>query len=167
MTDAGTPDAGMTGAGRSDRDGAGAGGTAEVGEVPASTGGRVDLDRILGTIPVVLVFLEDPADGPGRELLRGLGERLADFGRDRVQVLGVAPRPQAELHELAEGTEGNARVLADPDRSLATRFGVDYSPDRAVTALIDSSGELAAVWGDQPDGTFADSLLARLTGLPR
>ena len=28
-----------------------------VGEVPASTGGAVDIDRILGRIPIVLVFL--------------------------------------------------------------------------------------------------------------
>jgi peroxiredoxin len=140
---------------------------AAVGEVPASTGGEVDLDRIVGTIPVVLVFLEDPEAEPGRELLRGLGERLADFGRDRVQVLGVAPRSQRELSDLTARTEGNARVLADPDRSLAWRLDVDYTPGRAVTVLLDSSGEVAAVWGDQPDGTFADSLLARLTGLAR
>jgi peroxiredoxin len=136
------------------------------GEVPASTGGMVDLDRIVGNIPVVLVFLEDPAEAAGRELLRSLGQHLVDFGRDRIQVLAVAPLDGTRVEALDGATEGNARILADPDRRLADRLGVAYWPGRPVTALIGADGNLVAVWSDQADGTFAEAVLARISQLP-
>ena len=98
------------------------------GEVPASTGGVVDLDRILGTIPVVLVFMEDLTAPAERELLRSLGDRLADFGHERTQVLGVAPVGSDEVGDLVAGVGGNARVLADADRSLAARLAGPTGP---------------------------------------
>jgi peroxiredoxin len=128
------------------------------GEVPASTGGVVDLDRILGRIPIVLVFLDDPSSDPAREALRSLGERHADFGHDRVQILCVAPRPQDELVEIDLRTEGNVRILADPDGRLAERFG----GGRVV--YIGSDGEVADRWDVQLDGTIADGVLERISG---
>jgi peroxiredoxin len=127
------------------------------GEVPASSGGVVDLDRILGRIPIVLVFLDDPTSDPAREALRSLGERQVDFGHDRVQILCVAPRGQDELVEIDLRTEGNVRILADPDRRLAERFG----GGRVV--YIGADGEVAERWDIQLDGTIADGVLERIS----
>lgn len=93
------------------------------GEVLASTGGHVDLDRILGRIPIVLVFLEPPGDEASREALEGMGAHLVDFGRERVQLLAVAKRTQADVEQLEVGIEGNVRILADPAGALADRYG--------------------------------------------
>jgi peroxiredoxin len=141
------------------------GATSIVGEVPASTGGVVDLDRILGRIPVAIVFVEAPERPESRELLRGLGERLADFGRDRIQVLMASPVGQPDLEHLEDGIEGHARMLSDPERELARHFGVEYAHEGATTVLTDAHGEIAAIWTDQADGTFADSLLSRASQL--
>lgn len=140
-------------------------GPPRLGEVPASTGGVVDLDRIVGRIPVALVFLSRPGEAAARELIRGLGDHLADFGHDRVQVLGVIPFPPETTEALDASTSGNARILADPDRSLAAHFGIDYSSPEATTVLLDADGEVAARWTDQSDGTFADRLLERVSEL--
>ena len=141
--------------------------TARVGEVPASTGGAVDLDRILGRIPVVLVFLEPDDDPPALEVIRSLGRHLVDFGHDRIQLLAVARRAQRDVQEVEARVEGHARILADPDGALADRFGAAYTPGRPTTVLVGADGRVAATWVDDPGGTFAEELLQRLDGLDR
>ncbi len=136
-----------------------------VGEVPASTGGAVDLDRILGRIPVVLVFLEPDDDPPALEVITGLGRRLADFGRDRIQLLAVARRSQRDVQEVDASVEGHARILADPDGTLAERFGASYLAGRPTTVLVGADGEVAAHWVDAAEDGFADDLLARIERL--
>lgn len=135
------------------------------GEVPASTGGVVDLDRILGNIPIVFVFVGDPEHPSGLEVLRSLGERLADFGHDRVQVLAVSPLEQQRLVDSDAVAAGNARILSDPDGAIAARFEGAYDDHTVVTVLVDAHGRVAERWLDQPDGTIADAVLERLSGL--
>jgi uncharacterized membrane protein/peroxiredoxin len=132
------------------------------GEVPASTGGVVDLDRVLGTIPVLLVFVEPLVAPATEELVAALGEHLADFGRDRIQLLVVA-RVTPELAVAGtEGIAGNVRVLADPDSRLAARFGAEYRVGRPVTVLIGADGRLEATWVDRPGPGFVEDLRARV-----
>jgi len=133
-----------------------------VGEVPASTGGAVDIDRILGRIPIVLVFLEPPDDSDARQALEGMGRHLVDFGRDRVQLLAVARRSSAEVQRLDDQVPGNVRILADPDGSLAERFEGEYDEGRPTTVLIDVNGQLAASWNDDPSPDLAVDLLRRI-----
>lgn len=133
-----------------------------IGEVPSSTGGPVDLDRILGRIPVVLVFLEPPDDAAALEALRGMGEHLVDFGHDRVQLLAVANRPVGVVEELDDFASGNVRILADPDGSLASRFGGAYLKDRPTTVLIDVRGRVSETWTDAPSRELASDLLRRV-----
>jgi peroxiredoxin len=132
------------------------------GEVPASTGGVVDLDRIIGRIPVVLVFLDPPDDPRSVEVLRSIGAHLADFGRDRIQVLAVAHAGADAAGAAAGQASGNARMLADPDGLLAERYGAQYRPGRPATILLDARGRLAASWIDHAGGTFAEELLERI-----
>jgi len=136
--------------------------TTDVGEVPASTGGVVDLDRVLGNIPVVLVFMTDPESSASVAVMESLGSRLVDFGHERVQVLGVAATEQSVVMEAEDLAAGNARLLADEDGSVAKRFGVSYVEGSVVTVLIGADGIEGARWEDVPSGSIADELLERL-----
>ena len=132
------------------------------GEVFASTGRMVDLDRILGRIPVVLVFIEPPGDELARQALEGMGDHLVDFGRDRVQLLAVAKRTQADVEDVSGTVDGNVRILADPAGALAERYGATYQDGRPTTVLIDVRGEVSAVWQDEPGPDLAVELLRRI-----
>ncbi len=132
------------------------------GEVPASTGGMVDLSRIVGSIPVVLVFIE-PLVGPEVDgLVADLGAHLVDFGRNRVQMLLVAQVDEETAGHAATWTEGNVRILADSDGALADRYGVTYRTDAPTTVVIDQEGDVAGVWVERPGPGFADALLDRV-----
>jgi peroxiredoxin len=132
------------------------------GEVLASTGGRVDLDRIIGRIPIVLVFLEPPGDEKARQALEGMGDHLVEFGRERVQLLAVAKRTQADVEDLEERVPGNVRILADPAGALADRFGASYVEGQPTTVLVDVRGNVTAVWHDEPSADLAVDLLRRI-----
>lgn len=128
----------------------GAPGVQPVGEVPASTGGVVDLDRLLGRIPVVLIFVEPLDAATSHDLIAALGEHLVDFGRDRVQVLAVARVETADAERVADAIEGNLRVLADPEELLARRFGAEYRLDRTTALLVDADGSTTTLWSGPP-----------------
>ena len=86
----------------------------------------MDLSRLIGSIPVVLVFVE-PLVGPDTDrLVEDLGQRLADFGRSRIQLFVVARVDEATAEVGASWTDGNVRVLADADGALADHYGVTY-----------------------------------------
>lgn len=129
-----------------------------VGEVPASTGGVVDLDRLVGRIPVLLMFVEPLEAVTSQDLIAAVGGHLADFGRDRVQLLAVARVDAADAGRVAEGIEGNLRVLADSDERLARRFGVEYRLDRASVVLVRADGTATTVWSGPPELSAASSL---------
>lgn len=135
------------------------------GEVPASTGGVVDLSRVIGSIPVVLVFVE-PLVGPEVDpLVEELGAHLAEFGRNRVQLLVVANVDEETAGLAASWTEGNVRILADADGALADRYGVTYRAGVPTTVLIDSDGDVGAVWVEGPGPSLVDALLRRVERL--
>src|SRR6478752_887300 len=137
----------------------------DVGEVPAGTGGVIDLDRVLGNIPVVLVFVTDPEGSGSIAVMESIGSRLVDFGHERVQVLGVAATEQSVVMEAEDLASGNARLLADEDRAIAKRFGVSYVEGSVITVLIGADGVEAARWEDVPSGSIGDELLERLDQL--
>lgn len=135
---------------------------AGIGEVPASTGGVVDLDRVLGTMPLVLVFV-DPIDSPAvRSVVAALGRRLAEFGRERVQVLVVAKVDQPLAISVADEIEGEVRIVADPWGHLAERFGVEYLTEQLAMVLVDRDGLTAQVWYDTPGSEFVPVLAGRV-----
>ena len=132
------------------------------GEVAASTGGDVDLDRVVGTIPVVLVFVEPVVAPEVDDLVAGLGRHLVDFGRERVQLLAVARVDEHMAAAVAEQTPGNVRILADHDGALAERYGVTYRPGAPTTVLIDEDGQVAQRFVDRAGPALAEDLVARL-----
>ena len=135
------------------------------GEVAASTGGLIDLDRIIGNIPAVMVFIENPGAGSGQEVLDALGQRLVDFGRDRIQLLAVSPVAVSEAMEADASAVGHVRIVADRDRLLAVHLGATYSGQSVETVLIGADGQVVQRWSDQASSDFADELIARVEGL--
>ncbi len=135
------------------------------GEVPASTGGMVDLDRIIGSIPVLLVFVEPLIAPEVDQLVEELGLHLADFGRQRVQLLVVANVDEWGAEMAADSVAGNVRILADRDGSLAQRYGAQYRTGAPTTVLIGADGEVAAIWVDRPGPGFVQDLQLRVSSL--
>lgn len=135
------------------------------GEVEASTGGVVDLDRIIGRIPVVLVFISPVFDPASYDTLAGMGHHLVDFGRDRIQLLAVARVDAATAVEAEVSVPGNVRILADVDGAIAEMYDVRYRDGQPTTVLIGADGEVAQVWVDAATESFAADLLARLERL--
>lgn len=140
-------------------------GPAVGGEVPASTGGVVDLDRIIGNIPTVLVFIETPTSEQGQDVLDALGRRLVDFGRDRIQLLAVSPVEVSAAMEADASALGHVRILADTDRLIAVHLGATYSAQSVETVLIGADGQVVQRWSDESTHDLADQLLARVEGL--
>lgn len=135
------------------------------GEVPASTGGVVDLDRVIGSIPVLLVFVEPLIAPEVDQLVEELGLHLADFGRRRVQLLVVANVDEWGAEMAAQSVAGNVRILADRDGSLAERYGVQYRNGAPTTVLIGADGEVSAIWVDRPGPGFVQDLQLRVSSL--
>jgi peroxiredoxin len=135
------------------------------GEVAASTGGVVDLDRVIGSIPVLLVFVEPLIAPEVDQLVEDLGVHLADFGRRRVQLLVVANVDEWSAEMAAQSVAGNVRILADRDASLAERYGVQYRSGAPTTVLIGADGEVAAIWVDRPGPGFVQDLQLRVSAL--
>lgn len=135
------------------------------GEVAASTGGVVDLDRIIGNIPTVFVFIETPTSEAGQEVLSALGERLVDFGRDRIQLLAVSPVEVGAAMDADTAAIGHVRIIADTDRMLAVQLEATYSSQYVETVLIGADGQVVQRWSDRPSDELADELLARVEGL--
>ena len=135
------------------------------GEVEASTGGVVDLDRIIGRIPVVLVFVAPVFDTAIFDTLLGMGRHLVEFGRDRIQLLAVARVDAATAADADISVPGNVRILADADGAIAELYGVTYRDGQPTTVLIGADGEVAEVWVDAAAEGFAGELLDRLEQL--
>jgi len=127
--------------------------------------GVADPSRVTGSIPVVLVFVE-PLVGPEVDhLVEDLGVHLAEFGRHRVQLLVVANVDEETAGLAASWTEGDVRVLADADGALADRYGVTYSAGAPTAVLIDSDGDVGAIWVEGPGSDMVDALLRRVQRL--
>ena len=135
------------------------------GEVAASTGGVVDLDRIIGNIPTVLVFIETPTSDAGQEVLDALGRRLVDFGRDRIQLLAVSPVDPSVAMSADASALGHVRIVSDVDRMIAVQLEATYSSQYVETVLIGADGQVVQRWSDRPSEEIADELLARVEGL--
>lgn len=135
------------------------------GEVEAGTGGVVDLDRIIGRIPVVLVFISPLFEQRTYNTLAGMGHHLVDFGRDRIQLLAVARVDAATAAEAQDSVPGNIRILADVDGSVADLYGATYRDGLPTTVLIGADGQVAHRWVDTAAPEFAVELLERLEQL--
>lgn len=137
--------------------------TAPPFRAPSSRGQTLELESFAGKVPVAL-FLTGSLTGGSRALVIELDRREVEFGRRRVQLLGVAEVTAAALREFATEHDVEVAMIADPDGGIARSYGLDGDQHRAV--VIDRTLGVTALVGG-PDGAseFAEWLLRAVTEL--
>ena len=117
------------------------------------------IERLLGALPVVLVFVEPTVALSSRTATELLGEHLVELVDPRIRVLAVA---RVEPVDAVAATAGNVQVLADPGGALAGCLGVTYRLGRQVTVLLGSDGLPEATWVDRAGRELVDEITQRL-----
>jgi peroxiredoxin len=108
---------------------------------PSNKGHTLGPESFGDRLAVVLVFLDGIGTPEERARLWGFDAVLPEFGRRRVQLLGVVP---ASARDLRDATQDSAMtLLADADRSIGAAYGVD--PGDRVVVLVDRHGTVATV----------------------
>jgi peroxiredoxin len=134
--------------------------------LPASTGQTLALDSYRGKTPLALFFLPGIRTEPDLALLRRYDAHLADFGKQRSQVLGVVREQARTVRDLADSMGLHLPVLADASGSMIRDFGVDEPDGRARHALIvsDLEGNLVRRFDPAPEDQV-EVALATIEGL--
>jgi thioredoxin-dependent peroxiredoxin len=138
-------------------------------ELESDTGETVKLSELRGR-PVVLYFYPKD-DTPGCTTEACEFRDAYDVFRDRgAEVLGVSPDDVASHRKFKTKHELPFTLLADPDHSVADKYGVwgertyagkSYMGINRSTFIIDRDGKIArAMIGIKPAGHAADVLAA-------
>ena len=143
------------------------GDTAPDFELPDETGTTRKLSDLLADGPVVLFFY--PAamtTGCTQESchFRDLAGEFAELGAQRV---GISADNVEKQHEFAERHSLGYPLLSDPDRTVASAFGVKRGlsllPNRRATFVIDRDGTIREVVRSEINmNAHADKALAAL-----
>lgn len=109
---------------------------------PSNKGHTLGPGAFADRLAVALVFFGDVAGADDRATIGPYEDLLAEFGRRRVQLLGVVPTTARALRE-ATGTAA-LTLLADGDGSIGAAFGFadEHEP---VAVIVDRHGTVAAV----------------------
>jgi len=107
---------------------------------PTNKGQTLSHESFVGRVPVALFFLDSLESADDQLALDAFDELLVEFGRRRVQLLGVAPTTPRALRNAAEAR--SVTVLADEDGAIRERFGGGAAP---LTVVIDREGTVARV----------------------
>jgi peroxiredoxin Q/BCP len=143
------------------------GDTAPDFELPDETGTKRRLTDLLAGGPVVLFFYP-AAMTPGctKESchFRDLAGEFADLGAQRV---GISADEVEKQHEFAARHSLGYPLLSDPDRAVASAFGVKRGlpllPNRRVTFVIDTDRTVLEVVKSEVNmDAHADKALAAL-----
>jgi thioredoxin-dependent peroxiredoxin len=130
--------------------------------LPASTGKTVNLGDFAGKKTVVLYFYPK-ADTPGCTTEAcGFRDRLADYDKANVAVLGISPDPVEDVTKFADKFHLNFPLLADADHAIADAYGVwgektmygkTYMGVHRTTFVIGKDGTVGKVFEKvKPDG---------------
>jgi thioredoxin-dependent peroxiredoxin len=138
-----------------------------------SDGKTYSLSQFKGKQRVVLYFYPK-ADTPGCTTEAcGFRDRIADYQKESVVVLGVSPDPVADVTRFAQKFHLNFPLLADADHAVCEAYGVWQEKNRMgktywgvvrTTFVIGRDGRIEKVFQNvKPDGHEAE-VLAALAG---
>jgi peroxiredoxin len=119
--------------------------TAPPFRAPSSRGQTLDLESFAGKVPIVLVPVGRLDTAQAGDLVRELDDHEVDFGRCRVQVLGLAEATAHQVREYAEDRHVELTLLADPDGAIRHDYGLDERHNRAV--VVDRSLRVTTLRG--------------------
>lgn len=134
---------------------------------PASTGHTLEWDAYAGKVPVVLAFLPGVHEAADLDELAEFDRMHAEFGEERVQVLGVVKATASHVRDTAERNGFSVPVLADAAGTIIASFGMD-EPDgsaKRATVIIDRSGTVAKTFDHAPPSGHAAAVLAAVREL--
>ncbi len=128
----------------------------------ASDGKTYSLKQFRNKQRVVLYFYPR-ADTPGCTTEAcGFRDRIADYHKQDVAVLGVSPDPVEDVTKFAEKYHLNFPLLADPDHAICEAYGVWQEKVRfgktsmgvvRTTFIIGRDGKIEHVFRSvKPDG---------------
>lgn len=127
---------------------------------PSSKGHTLGPDSFEDRLAVVLFFVDGLDDPEDRSVWWGFDALLPEFGRRRVQLLGVVPSTARDLRDRAQ--DATVTLLADEDGSIRAAFGTALDAPFAV--VIDRRGTvLAVLTGD--DGARPEAVVEELDRL--
>ena len=126
---------------------------------PSNKGHTLGPESFGDRLAVVLVFLDGIGTPEERARLWGFDAILPEFGRRRVQLLGVVPTTARDLRDATQ--DSAMTLLADVDRSIGNAYGLDLGERAAV--LVDRHGVVASVL--QGDDARPDAVLAAVDRL--
>jgi peroxiredoxin len=99
-------------------------------------------------------------ESSGRELA-GWSERLPDFGRLRVQIIGVLPESPATLRRLVRDEHLAVTLLSDESGEIRRSYAPDAGTGEGVaTTVVDRSGRVVGVVARTARAQHADEVLA-------
>lgn len=134
-------------------------------DLPASTGQNLSLGSFVDKVPLAIVFLTDlEAD---RALLETLDDALSQFGRQRSQLLVVAPVSVDDLRRFAGDHDINLPVLADAAGTMAGDFGAhdeEGGPQR-VAFVATAEGRMVARLDEVTEADVVEKLLTEVRDL--
>ena len=120
----------------------------------ADGGGKVGSTELKGRPHVLFFYPKDDTSGCTKEAI-AFTERLADFGRLGVAVIGISPDSVAS-HEKFKAKHGLGVALgADVDKAACEAYGVwaeksmygrKYMGVERSTFLVRADGRIARVW---------------------
>lgn len=118
---------------QADFGGHGIGARAEDFSLRNATRQRVTLSELTRDQPVLLVFGDT---GFGGVDTRAVAEALRRVPSVRLVVIGSEATPSFELAQVAAATDGRVTALADPDGTVAARYGMNDRSQRTQAALV-------------------------------
>jgi peroxiredoxin Q/BCP len=133
-------------------------------------GRSVKLSDFKGRKVVLYFYPKDDTTGCTAEAC-AFRDRLPEFERLGVAVLGVSPDSEASHRKFADKYSLPFTLLADPERKIVEAYaawgekklyGRSYMGTLRKTYLIDEKGRVAAVYPKVSPKTHADELLAAL-----
>ena len=141
----------------------------------SDSGEDVTLSELRGK-PVVLYFYPKD-DTPGCTTQAcGIRDAYGEFERAGAIVLGVSPDDESSHVKFREKYDLPFTLLADPDHSVADRYGAwgektyagrTYEGVMRSTFVIDADGNVKKAMPNVKPATHADDVLAALGALAR
>lgn len=110
---------------------------------PSSNGQTLDQDAFRNRVPVVLFFTSGLARADDHAIVTAFDEWLSEFGKLRVQVLGVVPDTPRAVRDHATEHLLAVTLLADEGRHILRAYGgdVEHLP---ATVVVDRRGRVVA-----------------------
>jgi peroxiredoxin len=119
-------------------------------------GYTVELPEYVSEKPLVICFFPSLESAVSRESIAKMQERFADFDRMGARIVGITPSSLRSTQDFAPRYHVLFPLIADEDRDIATKFGVEKLSRSSIISSLTPNGLAAGV-----------SALSFGTGLPK